>query len=412
MKYIIKTFGCQQNHADSERIEQSFAARGITPASSYEDANYVIINTCMIRESAENRVYGLVNNLGHLKIEKEGRNEFFKIIVTGCMVGMALRDGTGAFLKKIREAMPAADEFLPIEEIGFDIEPVRQSAHHAWVPIANGCNNFCTFCVVPFTRGREISRPFHEILHECETLRKKGYTSITLLGQNVNSYGSDLLLGESNIQTQRDLEKTYFSSKKTLTNPRVRVAFKLNGKPIEPVYVKHLGRFRIPTLFPYLLEAVAQLGFEKVDFYSSNPWDFSDELIDVIARNSNITRELHIPVQSGDTEVLKRMNRWYSSEDYRNLVGKIKAKVPDISIGTDIIVGFPGETDAEFENTVRLAKDIGFSKAYLAMYSQRPLTSATKLMKDSVPHPVKKKRWKILEELINLPNLSGAPEQS
>ncbi len=412
MKYIIKTFGCQQNHADSERIEQSFAARGITPAHSYEEANYVIINTCMIRESAENRVYGLVNNLGLLKTEKERHNEFFKIIVTGCMVGMALRDGTGVFLKKIREAMPAADEFLPVEEIGFDIEPVRQSAQHAWVPIANGCNNFCTFCVVPFTRGREISRPFHEIIHECEQLKKKGFTSVTLLGQNVNSYGSDLLLGESNIQTQRDLEKTYFSDSKTLTNPRVKISFKLNGKAIEPIYVKHLGRFRIPTLFPYLLEAVARLGFEKVDFYSSNPWDFSDELIDVIARNKNITRDLHIPVQSGDTEVLKRMNRWYSSEDYRALVGKIKSKIPEVRIGTDIIVGFPGETDAEFENTVRLAKDIGFSKAYLAMYSQRPLTSATKLMKDSVPHPIKKKRWKVLEELINLPNLSAASARS
>ncbi|MBP6044528.1 MAG: radical SAM protein [Microgenomates group bacterium] len=406
MKYFLKTFGCQQNHADSERLRKSFDARGIIESGSYEEANYVIINTCMVRESAENRVYGLVNNLGEIKKEKIAKNEFYKIIITGCMVGLAFRDKTGKFLDKIRNAMPAADEFMPIEEVGFDLEPVRNNATHAWVPISNGCNNFCTFCVVPFTRGREISRPFHSVLEECENLKKKGYTSVTLLGQNVNSYGSDLLIGEENVQTQRDLEKTYFSDKTELTNPRVKIEFKLHGKKIEPIYVKHLGRFRIPTLFPYLLEAVAQLGFEKVDFYSANPWDYSDELIDVIARNTNITRDLHIPVQSGDTEVLKRMNRWYSHDDYLNLISKLKSKIPEMKISTDIIVGFPGETDAEFENTVKLAKEVGFYKAYLAMYSQRPMTSATKLMEDSVPHPVKKQRWQILEDLINKPHLS------
>ena len=406
MKYFLKTFGCQQNHADSERLRKSFDARGIIESVSYEEANYVIINTCMVRESAENRVYGLVNNLGEIKKEKIAKNEFYKIIITGCMVGLAFRDKTGKFLDKIRNAMPAADEFMPIEEVGFDLEPVRNNATHAWVPISNGCNNFCTFCVVPFTRGREIRRPFHSVLEECENLKKKGYTSVTLLGQNVNSYGSDLLIGEENVQTQRDLEKTYFSDKTELTNPRVKIEFKLHGKKIEPIYVKHLGRFRIPTLFPYLLEAVAQLGFEKVDFYSANPWDYSDELIDVIARNTNITRDLHIPVQSGDTEVLKRMNRWYSHDDYLNLISKLKSKIPEMKISTDIIVGFPGETDAEFENTVKLAKEVGFYKAYLAMYSQRPMTSATKLMEDSVPHPVKKQRWQILEDLINKPHLS------
>ncbi len=182
---------------------------------------------------------------------------------------------------------------------------------------------------------------------------------------------------------------------------------KLNGKKIEPIYVKHLGKFRIPTLFPYLLEAVALLGFEKVDFYSANPWDFSDELIDVIAKYKNISRDIHIPVQSGDTEVLKRMNRWYSQEDYLNLAAKLRSKVKGINLSTDIIVGFPGETAKEFKNTVKLAKEVGFNKAYLAMYSQRPMTSATKLMDDNVPHTVKKQRWQILEDLINKPHLTG-----
>lgn len=407
MKFIVKTFGCQQNHADSERLRKSFEARGITETDSYEKANYVIVNTCMVRESAENRVYGLVNNLSQIKDGKEKNNEFFKIIITGCMVGLAFRDKSGKFLDKIRKAMPAADEFLPIEEIGFDLEPIRQNKTQAWVPISNGCNNFCTFCVVPFTRGREISRPFQSVLSECEDLKKRGYKTITLLGQNVNSYGSDLLIGEGNIQSQRDLEKTYFSDKKSITNPHVKVEFKLNGKKIEPIYVKHLGKFRIPTLFPYLLEAVALLGFEKVDFYSANPWDFSDELIDVIAKYKNISRDIHIPVQSGDTEVLKRMNRWYSQEDYLNLAAKLRSKVKGINLSTDIIVGFPGETAKEFKNTVKLAKEVGFNKAYLAMYSQRPMTSATKLMDDNVPHTVKKQRWQILEDLINKPHLTG-----
>ena len=404
MKFFIKTFGCQQNVSDSERISSAFQSRGLTPTSSYKTANYVIINTCMVRESAENRVYGLVHNLGKLKREKKEKNEFFKIVVTGCMVGIAFRDKSGAFLKKIRKSMPDADEFMPIEEVGFDLAPVRTEDKHAWVPISNGCNNFCTFCVVPFTRGREISRSFEDILKECEELKQKGYTHVTLLGQNVNSYGADLLVGEKNIQTARDLAKTYFQ-KKDLAVPRVKIEFKLNGKLIEPIYVKHLGRYRIPTLFPYLLEAVAKLGFEKIDFYSSNPWDFSDELVEVISKYKNITRTIHLPVQSGDNNVLKRMNRWYSQKDYLDIVTKMRKKIPEIKFTTDIIVGFCDETDKEFKNTVKLVQKVGYEKAYLSMYSVRPMTAASKVMSDNVPHTVKKERWQILENLINKPYL-------
>ncbi len=401
MKYFIQTFGCAQNVADSERITAAFEGRGMTAATSYEDTNYVIINTCMVRESAENRVYGLVNNLKLIKERKTAEGELYKIIITGCMVGLAFRDSSGVFLAKIRKAMPAADEFMPIEEVGFDIPSIRQNDSHAWVPISNGCNNFCTFCVVPYTRGREVSRPFHDVISECQQLVNEGYKSLTLLGQNVNSYGSDLLLGDENIQSQRDLEKTYFDTNSTLANPRVKIEFKINGKPIEPVYVKHLGRYRIPTLFPYLLEAVAQMGFEKVDFYSSNPWDMTDQLIDVIAKYPNITRTIHMPVQSGDDAVLKRMNRWYTQEQYLEIIQKYKDRVPGVSFTTDIIVGFPGETDAEFANTIALCEKVGYEKAYLAMYSTRPATAATKILTDDVPHPVKKERWQRLDRLIN-----------
>ncbi|MBI4225842.1 radical SAM protein [Candidatus Roizmanbacteria bacterium] len=407
MKYYIKTFGCQQNKADSERIKSAFQARGMKPARGYKDADYVVINTCMVRQSAEDRVYGLVRNLGKLKME----NGRLKIIVTGCMVGLAFRDKTGRYLQRIRERMPEVDEFMPIEEVGFDNQPVRQDHENAWVPISNGCNNFCTFCVVPFTRGREISRPYEDIISECLHLKLKGYKNITLLGQNVNSYGADLIIGEKNIQVMRDLDKVYFqASDRTSAVEEERsdgktAEVKWTGKKITPVFVKHLGRYRIPTLFPYLLESVAKIGFEKVDFISSNPWDFSDELIDVIASKKNITRLIHLPIQSGDNNVLKRMNRWYKTEEYLRIINKLRKKVPEIKFSTDIIVGFCGETDEEFQNTVRLVKLVGYEKAYISMYSQRPMTAATKVFKDDVSHAVKKQRWQILENLINKPIL-------
>ncbi|MCR4277115.1 MAG: radical SAM protein [Candidatus Roizmanbacteria bacterium] len=417
MKYYIKTFGCQQNHADSERIEADFKARGYTKARSYKSANYVIINTCMIRQTAENRVYGLVNNLGKIKQAKLKKGEVYKIIITGCMIGIVYRDKTGKYLKLLKQRMHNADEFMPIEEVGFNLTPVRTDKTSAWVPISNGCNNFCTFCIVPFTRGREISRPYEDIISECLELKKKGYKNVMLLGQNVNSYGADLLVGEKNIQVMRDADKTYFDIEKAkgsfLRNSpgapmgvwRSKKTMPSFLKNVKPVYVKHLGRQRIPTLFPHLLNEVAKMGFEKVEFMSSNPWDFSDELIDVMAKNENISRSLHLPVQSGDDAVLKRMNRWYSADEYLVLISKIKAQIPNMKFTTDIIVGFCGETDKEFQSTVDLCKKVGFNWAYVSMYSPRFNTAATKVFKDDVSHITKKKRWLVLENLINQPQL-------
>lgn len=415
MKYFIKTFGCQQNVADSERVEAALRGRGMTPAKGYKDANYVVINTCMVRESAENRVYGLVNNLAELKRKKKD----FKIIVTGCMVGVAFRDASGQYLKKLKRILPDVDEFMPIEEVGFDHAPIRTNATSAWVPISNGCNNFCTFCIVPFTRGREISRPYQDIIEECRELKEKGFTKVTLLGQNVNSYGSDLVLGKENIQVMRDLPgKNYFKDAdeekatedstdgkvakgKTTSTKIASLIVDMHGQTIKPVYVRHLGRQRIPTLFPNLLNDVASMGFATVDFISSNPWDFSDELIDVIARNPNITRTIHLPVQHGNSVMLRRMNRWYTREEYLKLIKKIRAKVPGVQFTTDIIVGFCGETPEEFASTVALCNEVGFSKAYISIYSPRPITAATKVMTDNVPHPVKEARWQELNQLVN-----------
>jgi tRNA-2-methylthio-N6-dimethylallyladenosine synthase len=372
MTYHIVTFGCAANEADSERIAATYKSRGYTKSRSMKSADVVVINTCMIRQKAEDRVIGLVHNL---TLEKnKGRN--VKIIITGCMVGMAGREPTGKMLKSLREKLPAVDEFLPIEEVGFDVEPLRSDKHHGLVPISNGCNNFCTFCVVPFTRGREVSRPFDDIIHECTALVEKGVTYITLIGQNVNSYGADLVKGKKDISE------------------------------LKPVYVKHLGRLRIPTLFPHLLQKIAQLkGIMTVDFISSNPWDFSDELIDVIAANPTISRRIHLPVQSGDGEMLKKMNRWYTPEEYLSLVSKLKKYIPGVTISTDIIVGYCGETETQFQHTVALCKSVGFSKAYIAMYSDRPMTAGHKTFIDDVPRKEKKRRWEILEEMINRTNL-------
>ncbi len=293
MKYFIKTFGCQQNHADSERIDAAFHSRGMKKAKGYNDADQVIFNTCMIRESAENRVYGLVNNLGEMKKKRP-----LKIIVTGCMVGLTFRDKTGKYLKRIRELLPEVDEFMPIEEIGFDNDPVRQNNKQAWIPISNGCNNFCTFCVVPFTRGREISRPYEDVINEARELQKRGYRMVTLLGQNVNSYGADLIKNpKSQITRYKKISNHNNQKLKPFGNSNLKFEncldnwkLELEISRIKPIYVKHLGRYRIPTLFPILLEEIAEIGFENVDFISSNPWDFSDELINTIARNKKITR--------------------------------------------------------------------------------------------------------------------------
>lgn len=370
--FFIQTFGCQQNVADSQRIASYYVARGYQPSKTLKSADEVVLNTCMIRQQAEDKVTGLVKNI------VKSRNLKPKIVITGCMVGMAARDETGKYLQDLRARMPEVDEFLPLEEVGFNYPALRNDLTHAWVPISNGCNNFCTFCVVPFTRGREISRPFEDILKEVKHLAKNGCREITLLGQNVNSYGADLVKKDSN-------------------------GYQLpNGKIVKPVIVKHLNRFRIPTIFPYLLEEVCKVkGIDVVKFISSNPWDFSDELISTIARNPKIDRNLHIAVQAGDDKVLKRMNRWYTSKEYLNLVQKIKSKVEGAQISTDIIVGFPGETKEQFKNTIRLAKEADFAYAYVSKYSSRPNTAATKALSDDVPYKEKERRFVVLDNLIN-----------
>ncbi|MDP2671768.1 MAG: radical SAM protein [bacterium] len=387
MKYFITTFGCQQNFADSERVAGAFESRNFTPAKNLEEADHVVINTCMVRQHAEDRVYGMMQKLGKIKEAKPG----FKITVTGCLVGAMVRDPSGKMYRVMKARLPLVDEFLPIDEVGFNTPIRREDRQHGWVVISQGCNNFCTFCIVPFTRGREISRPWNDIIHEVDDLQTAGYKRVTLLGQNVNSYGADFI--------KENLKDGLYPLPASLDeNGKSRQ----DGRSLLPVMVKmSMGRKRIPTIFPQLLEEVARKGFEKVSFLSSNPWDFSDELIGLIAKYPNIDRYIHLPVQSGSDSVLKRMNRYYTQNDYLELVNKLKTKIPEVQIGTDIIVGFPGETQDEFQSTVTLAKKVGWVVAYIGMYSTRPGTVAQKNLEDNISNEEKHRRFHILDNLIN-----------
>jgi len=337
-KYFIKTFGCQANEADSERIARMYQEKGFQPAKTIEEADVVIINTCSVRESAENRVFGLINNLIMRSALCPKRP---KVVLAGCL----LRHGVTTLRKKL----PQVNEFLRMEDYRFNLPPVRKEEKTALVPIMEGCSHYCSYCVVPYARGREKSRPFKEIVCEVEKLTQQGYQEITLLGQNVNSYGKDL---------------------------------------------------RLRREFNQLLQRLHEIkGIERISFLTSNPWDLTNDIIQSI-KLPKIDKYLHLPVQSGDDEILKKMNRPYTALQYIKLIEKIRREAPEIKIGTDIIVGFPGETEKAFKNTVKLCQKIGFVKAYIAKYSPRPGTSAYKL-KDDVPSKEKKRRWRILEGLIN-----------
>lgn len=376
-RYFLKTFGCQQNVADSERIAAFYESRGFEAALQEEDADTIVINTCVVRERAAEKVFGLIRNLAPLR----EKNPELSFVITGCLIGAASREPSGKMMKALRERLPDV-QFLPLEEVGFEYTPKRASGKLASIPISNGCNNFCTYCIVPFSRGKERSRPFADIVREAKEAVLSGRDEIFLLGQNVNSYGADFFVDVLGGRAD---------------------AFRLpDGRKVKPVMVKHLGRHRIPTLFPELLDAVALIsGVRKLSFMSSNPWDFSDELIETIAKHENIDRLLHLPVQAGSDAVLKRMNRWYSRDEYLALIEKIRERIPGVRFTTDIIVGFPGETLDDFEETLDLARRVNFEKGYIAWYSPRPGTAASKFP-DDVPYKEKKRRRDELDRLVNV----------
>ena len=353
-KLYLKTFGCAQNESDSERIKTYYLQKGYNLVDNWKEADLIVINSCVIRESAENRVYGLIDKIRKTESLKSKKK---KIILTGCLVPIS------------KKPIKGVDEMLPIKKISFEVEALRDKKRAALITISSGCNNFCSYCIVPYARGKEISRKINDILKEVDEVIKKGFKEVVLIGQNVNSYGADLKESSIyNLQTS-------------------------------------MGKKRIKSAFPKLLEEVAKKELDKISFVSSNPWDFSNELIEIIAKYQNIDRLLHLPFQSGDDKVLKNMNRGYTQKEYLDLVKKIKNKVSDVKFSTDIIIGFPGEDEKAFQNTVDVCKKVDFKIAYLNKYSPRRGTLSAKLFKDEIPMSEKKRRWNILNDLVNKKNI-------
>lgn len=365
-KYFIQTYGCQANERDSEILAGILESLGYSATDEIKDAQVVLLNTCAIRENAEEKVFG---KIGYLKkVKRTNPNIIFGIC--GCMAQEEV------VVNKILEKHPQVDLIfgthnihrLPVllKQAMLDKEMVlevwskegdvienlpshRAHPYKAWVNIMYGCNKFCTYCIVPYTRGKERSRLKEEILQEVLELKEQGYQEITLLGQNVNSYGKD---------------------------------------------------FQDNYNFASLLEDVAKTGIPRIRFTTSHPWDFSDEMIDVIAQYDNIMPAIHLPVQSGNSEVLKRMGRRYTREDYLKLFDKIKSKISDCTITTDVIVGFPGETDEQFEDTLSLYEYCEYDLAYTFIYSPRAGTPAAK-MEDDIDIHKKEQRLYRLNDLVN-----------
>jgi len=379
-KYFIKTFGCQSNKSDSERIAGDYGARGYAEAADWREADEIVINTCAVRKAAEDRARGFLHNV--VTYFKTVNKPKPKIIFTGCM--------THYGENKLLDMLPAIDQVLPVNEVGFNTTAIRKDKNHAWVPISSGCNSFCTYCIVPYSRGRERSRSFDEIMVEVQDLANKGYSELTLLGMNVNSWG---------------LEKVGIGFRKLMMENK---DFKREDLPEnQSQYLPAVGT----PPFVQLLKAIS--AFEQIKtirFMTSNPWDFHDELVAEIGKNKKIDRYVHLPIQSGSNGVLYRMNRGYTRESYVELVKKLRQADSQIVIGTDIVVGFAGETEEEFQETVELAKQMDWHIGFVAMYSPRPGTAAYKIYPDNIPYAEKKRRFEILDKIINKDNLSIRPK--
>jgi tRNA-2-methylthio-N6-dimethylallyladenosine synthase len=365
--YSILTYGCQMNEHDSEIMAGLLQQMGYTPAQRLEDSDFILFNTCAVRENAEAKVWGEVGRLKPLKRIKPG----MLIGICGCMAQEEV------VRKRIQTTYPQVDlvfgthnvhrlpelieQAIQSQETVFEVwdkaEPVlveqmpkvRMEGIRAWVNIQYGCNKFCTYCIVPYTRGRERSRLPADVVAEVEQLAREGFREITLLGQNVNDYGLDL-------------------------------------KTVD---------------FADLLMQVNRVdGIERIRFTTSNPWNFTDKLIDAIANSDKVCEHIHLPVQSGNNYILKRMNRSHTREYYFELVDKIRAKIPNVAITTDIIVGFPGETEEQFQDTLDLVRRVRFDGAYTFVYSPRAGTPAAKFA-DNVSLEEKKDRLLRLNEVQN-----------
>ena len=385
------------NEHDSERIAGLLEMDGLEQTESFDDADVIVLNTCCIRENADNKLYGQLGNLKKLKEERPD----LQIAVGGCL---AQKDRDG-----IRERAPHVDVVFgthnvgratdllgharvsgPITEIIEESEsfpsalPVKRDAHHAaWVTIQIGCDNSCAFCIVPSVRGKEISRPYNELISEVEQLAMAGVTEVTLLGQNVNSYGRDLTL---------KLRGTEVSAE--------------SSELVGEAWVR--GPHTARPLFSDLLSSVAEVtGIRRVRYTSPHPKDLRPETIDAMAQVPEVCEHLHLPLQSGSDNVLSAMHRGYTADRYIEKVDAARRQIPDLALSTDIIVGFPGETDVDFERTLEVAAEVRFDNAYTFVYSPRPGTEAAELVERFVPAKVSAERMERLRRIIERTSLKG-----
>jgi tRNA-2-methylthio-N6-dimethylallyladenosine synthase len=415
-KFYIKIFGCQMNQSDAERIASFLDKYKIKQAASVDEADIVIFVTCGVRQSAEDRVYGQINN-----IRKKFKNK--KIVLTGCLshrkdVQRRLRGKVDLYFPinnfllfenwiienclktRLNEIhfgqvgnwkleIPARENYFRQNKPYLSMNPKYTNKYTAFVPIMTGCNNFCAYCVVPYARGREYSRPSEDILKEVKSLVKKGYKEVMLLGQNVNSYHALLPSDEGRCPKDRGV---------------LRVQRAEATPPPAPSSPEE-GRIR-EINFPKLLQLIEKIpGKFWLSFLTSHPKDMSGVLIETIAQSKKICEYISLPAQSGDNEILRQMNRKYSIEHYKNLISKIRKAYREKNsnmqpaISTDIIVGFPGETKKQFENSAKLLRTMKFDMAYIAQYSPRPETAAWRL-KDNVSKKEKERREKVLTEIL------------
>lgn len=364
--YYVKTYGCQMNEHDTENIKAMLEEVGFSEVDDYEKADLVILNTCSIRENAHNKAFGMLGRLKHLKES----NPNLVIGLCGCMaqeekvVDEILKKysfvnfvfGThninrlsDLLLENFNTGNQVIEVFSSEGNIIEDMPVKRQNSYKAYVNIIYGCDKFCTYCIVPFTRGKQRSRQPQDIIDEVKALVNEGYKEVTLLGQNVNAYGKDL-----------DIDYTMED----------------------------------------LLNDVSKTKIQRIRFVTSHPWDFTDEMIDVIAKNKNIMPYIHLPVQSGSNRILKLMGRRYTKEEYLTLFYKIRERIPNCSISTDIIVGFPNETEEDFNETLSLVNECKFDNAFSFIYSPREGTAAAKL-KDDITLEEKERRLYTLNDTLN-----------
>ncbi|MBB6449236.1 tRNA-2-methylthio-N6-dimethylallyladenosine synthase [Geomicrobium halophilum] len=365
-RYYIRTYGCQMNVHDTENMSGILEELGFTATDSTDDADVILLNTCAIRENAENKVFGEIGNLKHLKKERP------EVVLGMCGCMSQEENVVNRILQKhqhvdlvfgthnihrlpnlLKDAIHSKEMVVEVwSKEGDVIENMprrRQGNIQAWVNIMYGCDKFCTYCIVPYTRGKERSRRPEDIIHEIRDLARQGYKEVTLLGQNVNAYGKDLEDG-----------------------------FGLGD----------------------LMDEIRKIDIPRVRFTTSHPRDFDDRLIEVLAKGDNLLEHIHLPVQHGNSDILKLMGRKYTREEYVELARKIKTAMPHATFTTDLIVGFPNETEAQFEDTLSLVKEMDYDSAFTYIYSPREGTPAAR-MEDNVPQDVKRDRLQRLNEVVN-----------